>query len=56
MVRSRWKSRKNKKRAHSKRRAFIRSYARPEKVPRPQMSSVGKALSKIATRMGDRGV
>lgn len=55
MARSRWKSRKNKKRAHSKRRAFIRSYAKAERVPRPQMSSVGKALQKIANRMGDRG-
>lgn len=55
MARSRWKSRKNKKRAHSKRRAFIRSYASPGKVPRPELSAVGKALREIARR-GDRGV
>jgi len=55
MVDKRWKSRKNKKRAHSHRRAFIRSYARPDRVERPKMSAVGKSLAKIASRMGDRG-
>jgi hypothetical protein len=55
MAQSRWKSRKNKKRAHSKRRAFIRSYARPDRVPRPKPSNIGLALQKIANRMGDRG-
>ena len=50
-----WKSKKKKKRAHSHRRAFIRSYARPDRIERPKASAVGQAIQKIAARMGDRG-
>lgn len=55
MVRSRWKSRKNKKRAMIRRRSFIKSHAKAERVPAPKPTAVGKALSQIANRMGKRG-
>ena len=55
MRRSRWKSRKNKKRARGK-RGFIKSEAGAgrAKAPRPTLSAVGKAIQRIARR-GDRG-
>lgn len=54
-MRSRWKSRKNKKRARGK-RTFIKSEVGGARVkaPRPALSAVGKAIQKIARR-GDRG-
>jgi len=50
-----WKSRKNKKRAQIRRRAFIKGAARTERQARPVLTDVGQAIRTIAGRMGKRG-
>ena len=55
MKRGNWKTRKAKKRDLGRHRQFIKSEAGMIRLAKPELSQVGKAIKKMASRMGKRG-